>query len=123
MVDHPDFCSEHELEKAKATMPIQILRDQAEEEEEDDDDDEETAVENGDKRGAPKISHTDTDGSGASNVAAIDAAIATFNPAMQRRSLSSIRAGVTVSMVAVALGFACCKFVLQMQSFDLYVDF
>ena len=37
MVDHPDFCSERELEKAKATMPLQLLRDQAEDEDDDDD--------------------------------------------------------------------------------------
>lgn len=96
MVDHPDFCSERELQKAKATMPIQLLRDRAEDEE-----DEESAAENEgeqNQKNAPpaRVSVTDT-------------SLASFNPAMQRRSLSSIRSGVTVAMVAVALGFACCK--------------
>lgn len=102
MVDHPDFCSEREMEKAKATMPLQILRDR---EEEEDDDDEESANDEKNGTGAPPSSSEKVD----EFQLEVDAAIAAFNPAMQRRSLSSIRSGVTVAMVAVALGFACCK--------------
>ena len=98
MVDHPDFCSEREMEKAKATMPLQILRDR----EEDEGDEEESKDE---KDGAPPSPVDQVD----QVQLEIDAAIASFNPAMQRRSLGSIRSGVTVAMVAVALGFACCK--------------
>jgi hypothetical protein len=39
--------------------------------------------------------------------------IASFEPSMQKRSLSSIRAGVTVAMVAVALGLTCCENILH----------
>jgi len=98
MVDHPDFCSEKELAKAKATMPLQLLRDQAE----DEDDDDDTNGEEGNKQNQSQASNngvqtTDT------------AAIAAFDPSNQRRSLASIRGGVTTSMVAVALGFTCCE--------------
>lgn len=98
MVDHPDFCSERELEKAKATMPLQLLRDRA-----DSDEDDEEAANAGEAQSS-------SNNSARANVVADTAAIDSFDPSMQRRSLCSIRAGVTVAMVAVALGFACCKF-------------
>ena len=97
MLDHPDFCSARELEKAKATMPLQLLRDRTDDE---DDDEEEADGANNEKRKQQ---------ADASTVATDTAAIAAFNPADQRRSLTSIRAGVTCAMVAVALGFTCCK--------------
>ncbi|KAL7546756.1 hypothetical protein ACHAWF_010091 [Thalassiosira exigua] len=97
MVDHPDFCSERELEKAKATMPLQLLRDCAEDEDEEDVDD---------GQGSGKEREVPTP----NEMVAEDPALASFDPSMQRRSLSSIRAGVTVAMVAVALGFGCCEF-------------
>ena len=88
MVDHPDFCSERELEKAKATMPLQLLRDRAE------DDDEEDSVQNeNDDRSSKKKDSSST----AAQVREDENALARFNPSMQRRSLSSIRAGVTVA--------------------------
>jgi len=96
MVDHPDFCSERELAKAKATMPLQLLRDQAE----DEDDDDDTNGEEGSKQKQSPASN---------NEAQTTAAIAAFDPSNQRRSLASIRGGVTTSMVAVALGFTCCE--------------
>jgi hypothetical protein len=113
MVDHPDFCSVQELEKAKATMPLQLLRDCEE------DDDEGSA-----EPGEHDKTHQDrAKNAGAAAPAsragqppptvAIDDALARFDPATQRRSLSSIRSGVTVAMVAVALGFACCKCLLH----------
>lgn len=102
MVDHPDFCSERELRKSKQTMPLQLLRDRAE-----DDDEDDSAENNEDK----KKEEGGVMPSSANTTAAVDTSpLANFNPAMQRRSLSSIRSGVTVAMVAVALGFACCKF-------------
>jgi len=106
MVDHPDFCSEKELEKSNASLQLQLRRDHS-----GDENDEDEAAENAEQTDAKDgeaplaaVKHT-TD-------AAADAtsANATFRPEMQRRSLSSIRSGVTVSMVAVALGFACCEF-------------
>ena len=97
MLDHPDFCSVRELEKAKATMPLQLLRDRTDDEE---DDEEEADGVNNEK----KKQQAD-----ASTVATDTAAVSAFNPADQRRSLTSIRAGVTCAMVAVALGFTCCK--------------
>lgn len=96
MVDHPDFCSERELEKAKGTLRFQLQRDET-----DDADDEDTAGE--DSRGEDARSAKATKAHDAMNP------IATFNPAAQIRSLASIRSGVTVAMVAVALGFACCE--------------
>lgn len=108
MVDHPDFCSERELEKAKATMPLQLLRDR----EEDDDD---GSVEPGENENGPKNQKNEAAQSAKAEQASVtsDATLASFNPAMQRRSLSSIRSGVTVAMVAVALGFACCENILH----------
>jgi len=50
--------------------------------------------------------------------APIAAALARFDPATQRRSLGSIRAGVTVAMVAVALGFACCENIMHIFIFN-----
>ncbi|KAL7538872.1 hypothetical protein ACHAXR_008843 [Thalassiosira sp. AJA248-18] len=101
MVDHPDFCSERELEKAKATMPLQLLRDRAEDEDEEDPTENQCGPnQKNEEAPAPRIMVTDT-------------TLASFNPAMQRRSLSSIRSGVTVAMVAVALGFACCENILH----------
>ena len=91
MVDHPDFCSERELRKAKATMPLQILRDRAEDEDEEN--------EGGSQTPEARVEVTDT-------------SLASFSPSAQKRSLSSIRAGITVAMVAVALGFQCCENIL-----------
>jgi len=108
MVDHPDFCSEREMEKAKATMPLQLLRDREEEDDEGEDEPVENEVGSNEK-GKPTSSPARV---GQAQVE-IDATLASFNPAMQRRSLSSIRSGVTVAMVAVALGFACCENILQ----------
>eukprot|EP00579_Thalassiosira_antarctica_P004050 CAMPEP_0201907662 /NCGR_PEP_ID=MMETSP0902-20130614/57645_1 /ASSEMBLY_ACC=CAM_ASM_000551 /TAXON_ID=420261 /ORGANISM="Thalassiosira antarctica, Strain CCMP982" /LENGTH=474 /DNA_ID=CAMNT_0048441821 /DNA_START=245 /DNA_END=1665 /DNA_ORIENTATION=- len=109
MVDHPDFCSERELEKAKATMPLQLLRDR----EEDDDDGSAVTGENGDGPNNQKNEAEAPSANVEQAPVAIDATLASFNPAMQRRSLSSIRSGVTVAMVAVALGFACCENILH----------
>ena len=85
MVDHPDFCSEKELAKAHSTLPLQLLRDRADR---DDDSENEHGV----------VVREDEATS-----------LADFDPSIQKRSLASIRAGVTVAMVAVALGFACCE--------------
>ncbi|KAL9186540.1 hypothetical protein ACHAXT_005778 [Thalassiosira profunda] len=94
MVDHPDFSSERELQRAKDTMPLQMLReDEAEEEDE--------SVETAERERRAANQKSDT--------ATTMTELASFNPAMQRRSLSSIRAGVTCAMVAVALGFSCCE--------------
>jgi hypothetical protein len=98
MVDHPDFCSERELVKAKATLRFQLQRDGG-----DDDDDEDEPGEGSKDGEAPPAKAKK-----ASAVAEPNA-IADFNPALQSRSLTSIRSGVTVAMVAVALGFACCE--------------
>ncbi|KAL3794664.1 hypothetical protein HJC23_010092 [Cyclotella cryptica] len=99
MVDHPDFCSEKELTKAHSSLPLQLLRDRAEEEDDDDNEDH---------------------GGGVTTVVGGDEAtsLANFDPAMQRRSPSSIRAGVTVAMVAVALGFACCENLLHILIYN-----
>lgn len=83
MFDHPDFCSEEELTRAHSSLPLQLLRDRAD----DDDSENHTTV----------VREDET------------TSLANFDPTKQRRSQSSIRSGVTVSMVAVALGFACCK--------------
>jgi hypothetical protein len=90
MVDHPDFCSEKELTKAHMSLPLQLLRDRAEEEDEED---------------------NEHNGGGVTTVVGGDEAtsLADFDPTRQMRSPSSIRSGVTVAMVAVALGFACCE--------------
>mmetsp|Transcript_25334 Transcript_25334/g.43257 ORF Transcript_25334/g.43257 Transcript_25334/m.43257 type:complete len:393 (-) Transcript_25334:129-1307(-) len=103
MVDHPDFCSERELDKAKATMPLQLLRDR---EEEGDDDHTEVTEEN-EKTGTTQSAKT------GQTSFTTETSLSCFNPAMQRRSLSSIRSGVTVAMVAVALGFTCCENILH----------
>lgn len=87
MLDHPDFCSEKELAKAHSSLPLQLLRDRA-----DADDD----VEN--EQGVTTVVREDEATS-----------LADFDASRQRRSQSSIRSGVTVAMVAVALGFACCE--------------
>ena len=92
MVDHPDFCSVRELDQAKATMPLQLLRDREE------DDDDVSAEPREDNKASPLAP-----------VMPVDEALARFDPMMQRRSFGSIRSGVTVAMVAVALGFACCE--------------
>jgi len=105
MVDHPDFCSDRELEKAKATMPLQLLRDRAD----DDDDSTENGGDDDDGSSSKKNAATST----AAVVSEEVNALARFNPGSQRRSLSSIRSGVTVAMVAVALGFACCENILH----------
>ena len=93
MVDHPDFCSERELRKAKATMPLQLLRDHAEDEDEEN------------EGGSQQTSEA--------RVEVPNTTVASFSPSMQKRSLSSIRAGITVAMVAVALGFQCCENILH----------
>lgn len=77
MVDHPDFCSAHELSKSKAMISAQL----------------------GDSDNV-QPSHAEQ-------------ATISFEPSMQNRTLSSIRAGVTVAMVAVALGFSCCENILH----------
>lgn len=91
MVDHPDFCSEKELEKSNASLQLQLRRDHSEDEV---DEEEQPVTKPMDPELAADVPLTN----------------ANFRPEMQRRSLSSIRSGVTVAMVAVALGFACCKF-------------
>ena len=85
MVDHPDFCSEYELAKSKQTISTQISRSRSGESEGD-------------------VSHMTEQ---------TPEAVAVLDPSMQKRSLSSIRAGVTVAMVAVALGFTCCENILH----------
>ena len=102
MVDVPDFCSERELTKAKATMPLQLLRDRAEDEEEDSQSDQEGRKKNAMTR--VRVRETS---------ASVEMPLSQFDPAMQRRSLASLRAGVTVAMIAVALGFACCENLLH----------
>jgi hypothetical protein len=84
MLDHPDFCSEEELTRAHSSLPLQLLRDRVDG---DDDSENHTTV----------VREDET------------TSLANFDPTKQRRSQSSIRSGVTVAMVAVALGFACCK--------------
>mmetsp|Transcript_5482 Transcript_5482/g.12509 ORF Transcript_5482/g.12509 Transcript_5482/m.12509 type:complete len:257 (-) Transcript_5482:80-850(-) len=116
MVDHPDFCSERELEKAKATMPLQLLRHRADDDD-DDDEEEEASAENNDD-GESNSHYQKNKSTAAAVVPDTTSSLATFNPAMQRRSLSSIRSGVTVAMVAVALGFACCENVLHIFIYD-----
>lgn len=91
MVDHPDFCSEHELSKAKSTISTQLRRSRSVQS-----DDVESSVE-----------------SSYNSEQEVPDAIASFEPSMQNRSLSSIRAGVTVAMVSVALGFSCCENILH----------
>ena len=86
MVDHPDFCSEHELSKSKAMISTQLRRSRSLESEDLD-------------------SYTSEDD--------VSETMATFEPSMQNRSLSSIRAGVTTAMVAVALGFTCFENLLH----------
>ena len=87
MVDHPDFSSEKELAKAHSSLPLQLLRDRAFR-----DDDSEN------EHGVTTVVREDEATS-----------LADFDPSRQKRSPASIRAGVTVAMVAVALGFACCE--------------
>ncbi len=102
MVDHPDFCSEKELEKSNASLQLQLRRDHSREDEIDEDAMKvELPIEK--DREVPSTANHATD---------IDTPSAniTFRSGMQRRSLCSIRSGVTVAMVAVALGFACCEF-------------
>ena len=101
-VDHPDFCSEKELEKAKATLRFQLERDG---EDDDDDDADETDDANGGS--VPRIR---------TKLARRTNAATAFNPALQRRPLTSIRAGVTVAMVAVAMGYACAE-----NLFDIFI--
>ena len=113
LVDHPDFCSERELAKAKASMPMQLLRDRA-----DDEDDDEETVNSGGGANNDQTNNRQQQASAAPNANAVvndkdAAAIAAFNPSNQRRSLVSIRAGVTVAMVAVAIGFTCCENVVH----------
>lgn len=88
MVDHPDFCSDYELSKSKSTISTQLSRSRSGESESD--------VESSYNYTEQQVPDT----------------IASFEPSMQKRSLSSIRAGVTVGMVAVALGFTCCENIL-----------
>ena len=95
MVDHPDFASEQELRKAKATMPYQIQRNDV--------DDDSTVGSDG-KDGAPRPAPAPPRAP-----TTLDGSIASFDPASQRRSLASVRGGVTCAMVAVALGFACSE--------------
>lgn len=97
MVDHPDFCSERELSKAKEVMSLLHLHH-----------DQEDGV-GGDVELTASRSTLE---SKETRLTAGESPLASFDPANQRRSLSSIRAGVTVAMVAVALGFTCCKFFL-----------
>ncbi len=85
MVDHPDFCSDYELAKSKETISAQISRSRSGESEGD-------------------VSHITEQ---------TPEAVAVLDPSMQKRTLSSIRAGVTVAMVAVALGFTCCENILH----------
>jgi hypothetical protein len=87
MVDHPDFSSEKELAKAHSSLPLQLIRDRADNEEDAENEHRVTTVVREDEASS----------------------LANFDAARQRRSPSSIRAGVTVAMVAVALGFACCE--------------
>mmetsp|Transcript_25853 Transcript_25853/g.42024 ORF Transcript_25853/g.42024 Transcript_25853/m.42024 type:complete len:331 (+) Transcript_25853:879-1871(+) len=82
MVDHPDFCSEHELSKSKAMISTQL-------------------------------SESDDTEPSHDGEQEIPEAITSFEPSAQNRSLGSIRAGVTVAMVAVALGFSCCENILH----------
>ena len=102
MVDHPDFCSEKELKKSNASLQLQLRRDRSGEDEIDED---AVNVEHPIEKDCevPSAANNDTN---------IDtpSTNATFRSGMQTRSLSSIRSGVTVAMVAVALGFACCEF-------------
>jgi hypothetical protein len=98
MVDHPDFCSERELEKAKATLRFQLKRDG-----DDDDDEDDEAGEDPTNGEAPPAKVKKASATQEPNP------IAAFDPSLQSRSLTSIRSGVTVAMVAVALGFACCE--------------
>ena len=86
MVDHPDFCSEHELSKSKSMISNQLSRSRS-------------------------IESDDVESS--YNTEQVPQAITSFEPSLQNRSLSSIRAGVTVAMVAVALGFTCCENILH----------
>ena len=96
MVDHPDFASERELRKAKATMPFQIQRHNVE--------DDSSVGTDGKSESRPATPRTPT---------TLDGSIASFDPASQRRSLASVRGGVTCAMVAVALGFACFENILH----------
>jgi hypothetical protein len=105
MVDHPDFCSEKELEKSNASLQLQLRRDHS-----GDENDEDEAAENAEQPKAKDGEAQSAAVNHASGAVHTTSAIATFRPEMQRRSLSSIRSGVTVAMVAVALGFACCEF-------------
>ena len=82
MVDHPDFCSEHELSKSKTMISVQL----------------------GDSDNVQPSRDAEQE---------IPEATTSFEPSLQNRSLSSIRAGVTVAMVAVALGFSCCENILH----------
>lgn len=89
MIDHPDFCSEKELTKAHSSLPLQLLRDRAD------------ANDDAENEHATVVREDES------------TSLANFEPSNQRRSQSSIRAGVTVAMVAVALGFACCENILH----------
>lgn len=86
MVDHPDFCSEHELSKSKSMISNQLSRSRS--------------IESDDAESSDKTEQ-------------VPQAITSFEPSLQNRSLSSIRAGVTVAMVAVAVGFTCCENILH----------
>ena len=103
MVDHPDFCSARELEKAKSTLRFQLQRGGDDDDDEDDDDDDDEAGEDPTNGEAPPAKVKKASAIPKPNP------IASFDPAVQSRSLTSIRSGVTVAMVAVALGFACCE--------------
>ena len=86
--------------KANATLQLQLLRDHS-----GDDNDEDEGTESTDQPQAK-----DEKALSAKVEQLASAVETTFRPEMQRRSLVSIRSGVTVAMVAVALGFACCEF-------------
>lgn len=86
MVDHPDFCSEHELSKSKSMISNQLRR---------------------------SFSIESDDVESSCNTEQVPQDITSFEPSLQNRSLRSIRAGVTVAMVAVAVGFTCCENILH----------
>lgn len=100
MVDHPDFCSEKELEKSHASLQLLLRRDNSEDETDGD------AIVNSTALSA-------TIGCATTGSCSVDptSPTTTFRPEMQKRSICSLRSGITVAMVAVALGFACCELV------------
>jgi len=102
MVDHPDFCSEREMAKAKEIMPTLLFG-------------HETHVGGDDVELTASRSTVE---SKETRLTVTESPFATFDPKNQRRSLSSIRAGVTVAMVAVALGFTCCENVVYILVYN-----